>query len=347
VNVTAAHCVRGADRSTFTAGAGVPGSFMLKVECKAGALGSAGSRSKHDWAYCILPDDARIDALPVTPPLVGCEAERFLKAGATAWVVGFGLTGADKSDSGIKRQVQVRINHVRDGMLDVGDKDVGACHGDSGGPLYVRLFDGTHDWGWRVAGSTAGAGSLECDCACSTLYVDIEQHVRAIEADTNIDVTPCTDPDGSWAPSAQCSAFIRDPQAGSGTYPRCSVPMTTEVIETCGPSANAGVAGAAGMAQPTAGDTALATGGMNGAAGQDYLPSGGVGDDGGHSGHAGHGGAASDISAARGASTSSAGCRAASNATSAPPALFSLLLALAWQLRRTRGLGAGSADTRP
>lgn len=237
VVTTAAHCMRGSSgKVTFTAGKGVPGAFSVTGRCRVGATGSSGGGTGRDWAYCVLPDDARIKRMPITPPLVGCEAERFLKPGASAWVVGFGTTGRSGQGYGVKREVEVKVNRLGNGTIYVGDKNVGACHGDSGGPVYMRVGDGTHDWGWRVVGSTSGAGAPNCDCTCATVYVNIAQHVKAIEANEGIDVTPCTDANGRWAPTAACANFPSAPQAGKGTYPACTVTTTRDPIESCGPN---------------------------------------------------------------------------------------------------------------
>lgn len=284
VVTTAAHCLSWSNQVTFTAGKGMSGSFSVAGDCQGGAFGSSGGGSSRDWAYCILPDDERIKKFPITPPLVGCEAEKFLKAGGSAWVVGFGTTGSNQNDNGIKRAVEVKINAVENGIVDVGDKDVGACHGDSGGPLYVKIGDATHDWGWRVAGSTSSAGSNNCDCTCNTIYVDIKNHVQAVEQDQKIDVTPCTDADGKWDPTPECSDFISDPQKGTGTYPNCSVPMTAGPIETCGPGVmpmgGSGGAGSAGAGAGTGGSGTGGSGGNsgsggNGTGGNDAAGSGG------------------------------------------------------------------------
>jgi hypothetical protein len=249
VVTTAAHCLRGSSAPIkFTGGKGVAGSFTLTGTCKSGSRGLfGGGVGPRDWGYCVLPEDPRVKEFQITPPLVGCEAKKFLKPGASAWVVGFGTTGSNKNDNGIKREVEVKVNRVSDGTIDIGDKAVGACHGDSGGPLYVKLNDGVHDWGLRVAGSTSGAGG-NCDCSCSTVYVDIASHVKAIEENEKIDVTPCTDADGNWAPNAECKAFQVDPHKGTGTYPQCKVPVTVEPIASCGESSPAGLPSAGGGA---------------------------------------------------------------------------------------------------
>src|SRR4029077_20211960 len=148
----------------------------------------------------------------------------------------------DGNGYGVKREVKVKVNKVGNGILDVGDVNDGPCHGDSGGPIYMKLTDGTHDWGWRVFGSTSSA-SGNCDCNCSTIYVNIAQHVKAIETNERIDVTPCTDALGMWAPGPTCRDFPSAPQKATGTYPMCTVATTKDRIETCGTSLTQPAAG--------------------------------------------------------------------------------------------------------
>jgi len=259
---TAAHCLRaGGGSARITFGGSGKGRFSVNASCKAGATGESGVSSGQDWGYCVLPDDERIRTLPTIPPLVGCEAEKYLKAGSNAWVVGFGATGANGAGFGTLRQVEVKLNRVTASVIDVGDAQKGACHGDSGGPLYVQLRDGERDFGWRLAGSTSGPGG-PCDCACSTVYVNIAMHVAAIEKAEGLDVTPCTNSSGAWAPSPDCSKMQQNPAAATGTFPSCVVARTTNAIETCGPNASSGAGGS-----PSNGG-ATSTGGTNSVAGR-------------------------------------------------------------------------------
>lgn len=262
---TAAHCVTdGSETIRFGGGRNDPASFTLETECTVGARGQSGVGSNRDWAYCMLPEDERVKQLPITPPLVGCEAERFLKEGATGWIVGYGTTGPSGQGSGVKRAVEVKINRVGNGTIDVGDREVGACHGDSGGPIYMQLTDGTNDYGLRVFGSTSGPGANFCDCSCSTLYVDIAMHIAEIEKNEGIDVTPCTDAQGNWAPGPDCNALQTKAMDGSGTFPSCSVARTTAPINSCG-QGPAPAAGSGGSTSATAGSGAVPSAGSSAA----------------------------------------------------------------------------------
>jgi hypothetical protein len=279
VITTAAHCVTdGTETIRFGGGRNDPASFTLESECTVGARGQSGVGSNRDWAYCVLPEDERVKQLPITPPLVGCEAERFLKAGATGWIVGYGTTGPSGQGGGVKRAVEVKINRVGSGTIDVGDREVGACHGDSGGPIYMQLTDGTNDYGLRVFGSTSGPGANFCDCSCSTLYVDIAMHIEEIEKNEGIDVTPCTDAEGNWAPGPDCNALQTKAMDGSGTFPTCSVARTTAPINSCG-QGPAPAAGSGGSPSAMAGNGAVASAGSggSGAAGAMAAAAGGSG----------------------------------------------------------------------
>src|SRR5262245_58899868 len=220
VITTAAHCLTGPTAQIFFGASRLgPGSFSLTGRCTGGAQNVLGIGTSRDWGYCVLPQDHRVDRIPITPPLVGCEAERYLTVGTPAWVVGFGTTGPDGATAGIKRQVQVKINAInRFGLntIEVGDAERGACYGDSGGPVYMRIGDATHDYGYRVFGSTTSGSSQLCNCNCSAVFVNIGVHVREIEANEHIDVTPCTDAEGRFEPSESCRQLPSAPQNGSG-----------------------------------------------------------------------------------------------------------------------------------
>ena len=247
VVISAAHCIsKNGTSGQVTVGFGeknAPGAFNVTAQCKSGARGGSGGSTGRDWAYCILPEDARVARQPITPPLAACEASRFLKVGAKAVAVGYGVTSPNGNTPSPKRQVEIAVQRVEaGGVIIAGDRAVGACYGDSGGPLYMRLVgDDGRDFGWRVIGSTSGpdAKVRNCRCNCGTSFVNVAQHVTAIEAQERIDVTPCTDASGKWSPGPGCARLPSDLFKSLGKFPSCDVPLTTQPIESCGPSAAA------------------------------------------------------------------------------------------------------------
>jgi secreted trypsin-like serine protease len=262
VVITAAHCIsRTGTTANLNIGFGEsnsPSAFSVAARCQAGARGSAGGSTGADWAYCILPVDARVARQPITPPLMGCEAARFLKPKAKATTVGYGVTNPTSQVPSPKRQVEIDIERVEaSGVIIAGDRSIGACYGDSGGPIYMRLVDDAgKDFGWRVIGSTSGPDPLVrgCRCNCGTAFVNVAQHVKAIEETENIDVTPCTDASGAWSPGPECTKMPADLLRVGGRFPTCQVPVTTQVIESCGPNPGAADTGAdAGAALVDAG----------------------------------------------------------------------------------------------
>lgn len=318
---TAAHCVKSGASARVTFGGAGKARFNLTATCKAGATGESGVSTGRDWGYCVLPEDPRVKALPIIAPIVGCEAEKFLKSGGKAWIVGFGATGANGAGFGTLRQVEVKLNRVTDSVLDVGDAQVGACHGDSGGPLYVQLREGNHDYGWRLAGATSGPGG-PCDCTCSSVYVNIGMHVAAIEKNEGIDVTPCTDASGAWDPGPECAAMQKDPASASGTFPSCALTRTMEAIETCGPNPGSGggggTAGSGGSAP--IGGASVAGGAGNSAAGVGGAPGGGGGVPGGGNAGASYGGAGGNGGAAGNDAVPTAGALSAGTTSTLPSA---------------------------
>jgi hypothetical protein len=88
------------------------------------------------------------------------------------------------------------------------------------------------------------------------VYVNIANHVKAIEEREQIDVTPCTDAQGNFDPAPECDQLVTVPQASTGTFPSCTVARTVEPIDSCGTLAatEAGSGGASG--QPRAGAAA-------------------------------------------------------------------------------------------
>lgn len=186
-----------------------------------------------DYAYCELARP--INGVPIAPVLYGCERER-LTSGRKVVIVGYGED--DSGNLGNKRWAETTFNGVDvDGMLKVGGDGTGAAQGDSGGPAFVQLDDGS----WRAFGIVSG-GTRPGEQA---YYVDMSTTVPWVEETSGYDITPCHDADGAWNPGYECGGFATDPTA-SGTWDeQCS-----EEDPLSGRSSTCGAAHAADEEKP-------------------------------------------------------------------------------------------------
>ena len=114
----------------------------------------------------------------IIPVLFGCESQ-ILKSGQEVTIVGFGNIGADTpSPNGHKRWVQTTVKAVRSKEIDIGNAMQGNCFGDSGGPAFVKMPDGT----WRVFGATS------TDMARASIATRVSTFAMSITATTVVSV---------------------------------------------------------------------------------------------------------------------------------------------------------------
>ncbi len=187
-----------------------------------------------DLGYCILAEDA--PAVPITPPLMGCESDT-LSAGQELTVVGFGQNadGGRALGSGVKRWTTQRIQdweYLENNIAIMGDGTNSTCYGDSGGPAYVEL----PGEGWRVAGiSSTVHPVMPTSCGFGAVFEIVHTLVPWVEQDSGFDITPCHDADGTWNADEGCDAFPLELRgAGDAWARRCGdVPLS-------GPSATCG-----------------------------------------------------------------------------------------------------------
>ena len=156
-----------------------------------------------DIGFCHLRD--ALESSLVVPPAVGCERRR-LSVGTPVQVVALGRDAANPA-FGMKRFYEAVIVRA-DYELEIAAAGTGTCDGDSGGPALIRTPQRSGGSVWRVAGihssgSTTGAES----CGEGRSYfVDLAEYVPWIEQESGVDVTPCFDASGSWAPTADCGS---------------------------------------------------------------------------------------------------------------------------------------------
>ncbi len=157
--------------------------------------------SSMDFSYCELVEP--VQDVPITPLLFGCE-EGLIDVGTSVTIVGFG----EDADGviGTKRVAQTAIVNVLT-TIGIGGMGTGADKGDSGGPAFVQVEDGS----WRVLGIVSGGGGD----GGIVQYVPAPVTVGWIEERSGIDLTPCHSSDGSWAPTPECGGFFVGSEGGS------------------------------------------------------------------------------------------------------------------------------------
>lgn len=206
--VTAAHC--GQPRVFgFGNRLGGPAVFRLADHCERGPGEGFGA----DVQWCVL--DHAVTDIPFVPPLMGCEVDTQLSRGRTVVMVGFGRESADRPASGgVKRWATGELIEALDGTVRARGDGASPCKGDSGGPLLVRLGDGS----WRVAGISSGS-----DCDGEGSWDALAPHVARMQATTGLDVTPCAGADGGFTPGSECGAFDASGATGGGSwFTRCA-----------------------------------------------------------------------------------------------------------------------------
>ena len=222
VVIYAAHCGASYSKIYFGENYQQPAKTVTPSSCKVFPGGNPGSGN--DFAVCKL--SAPVTGVPITPILMGCETN-ILKQGQAVTLVGFG--NADNGPYGIKRHVTTTINGI-DGNneISIGGNGKDTCQGDSGGPAFVQLADGT----WRVFGITSYGGA----CGSGGMYSMMHKGISWFESTVGLDLTPCHNADGTWAPTAACGNFPKAPGVGGGTWAGgCSQGSPSGVLSsTCG-----------------------------------------------------------------------------------------------------------------
>lgn len=216
VIVTAAHCLEASAAGAIRFGEeSQPAAFIIDAErCGIDPEFARTHAPSSDVGYCVLQEG--VLGIPPTPPLLGCETA-WLHQGMPAVVVGFGITETDPLFGTKRYAFTVLDSELRsDGTVWVGDDEVNACLGDSGGPAFVQSPAGTwHLAGVLTYGPECGQGPM--------LYRSLHDRIAWLEAETGFDLSPCHDPEGGWDPGPACEAIARDPLAqGPSWVDRCA-----------------------------------------------------------------------------------------------------------------------------
>jgi MYXO-CTERM domain-containing protein len=225
VVTTANHCVTGGGPRAITFGETWSGAGVVRRVPVRRCFGSAGSGIRGDFGFCVLAEP--VTDVPIVPILFGCETD-ILKPGQQATLVGYGRLSGTTNAAGTKFAVNVQVGRIMGNDIFLGNATSSACNGDSGGPAFVKLADGT----WRVFGATS-RGSARCNAA--TIYTMIHPFVAWMERTSGIDVTPCHDGDGRWNPGPACRNFPTNPEAANGAWQTmCNSVTRGGLGATCG-----------------------------------------------------------------------------------------------------------------
>lgn len=200
--ITAAHCVSNGQAKQIGFGPD-GGSRTRNATCYPHS--NYNGNATNDIAYCTLSQ--AVDDVPIVPPLFGCEVSEYIQPGQQVDIVGYGNT--DNGTVGIKYEVTTTITGSQNGEVFIGGNGLDSCSGDSGGPVYVRLDDGS----WRVFGITSYGGQ----CGSGGVYGNMATNLAWVEQQSGFDLTPCFDAQGNWTPNPTCGGFPTDPGSGAGT----------------------------------------------------------------------------------------------------------------------------------
>jgi hypothetical protein len=147
-----------------------------------------------DLAYCVLDSSAASSA--TVTPATGCE-DSWVQPGTSLAIKGRGLPSLEEIEA------TVTVHTRGDAILALG-AGVGVCGGDSGGPAMVDLHTASSARVRRLVGvvSHGSAG-----CSEGEIWITpVAPLVPWLEARTGLDLTPCGEADGTWAPGPDCRA---------------------------------------------------------------------------------------------------------------------------------------------
>jgi hypothetical protein len=173
--------------------------------------------NSQDFAYCILTEEPQVQAIPIMMP---CEVEQHLSPGTEVVAVGFGQSvggrGATPQTQGIKRIARAEtINPVFASspvvhVLSSGWSPGRPAPGDSGGPGFVQLPDGT----WRQFGVI-----VTDQVSFTTVWTKVQWMLE----DPNVEedaILPCHNASDQWCPKPNCDHLPLSPDVGAGTWAR-------------------------------------------------------------------------------------------------------------------------------
>jgi hypothetical protein len=225
LTTTAAHCVQD-NQMDGVANIGEAAPFVRTVPrqlCRRPPQYTrAGETGAYDIAFCTLREP--IEDVPIVPVLSACESEQMIQPGKSVVIAGFGAP-----NSGRKFVGRMVITSVRNGAeVFLRGEGMTAGSGDSGGPGYLQMPDGT----WRTFGVASRASGRNV-----AIYTLISAHLPWLEKESGIDLTPCHGPSGGWEGGPGCDRFPTDPGGtANGTWADlCQASPVARPMPSCSP----------------------------------------------------------------------------------------------------------------
>jgi MYXO-CTERM domain-containing protein len=229
--VYAAHCGGGNKTIRFGESAFSGGRTESVAFCRTNPDYQGTNDQGRDWAFCRLQNP--VTDLPITPPVAGPCENTIIQIGQPVALAGFGQTL--DNETGVKNWGSTTLLAVDKpgNAVALGGGGASVCPGDSGGPAYVQFPDGS----WRTFGI---ASTVSGGCGGVGTHSLLEGALQWIEAESGLDVTPCTDFEGNWAPGPSCGGFNSAPaNVGSGSWDDwCAGTPVSPVSNVCGPAWN-------------------------------------------------------------------------------------------------------------
>jgi|GEM_PF-694462 len=230
--VYAAHCGAGNKTIRFGEDAFSGGKTQSVAFCMTNPDYGGTSDQGHDWAFCRLSEP--VTDIPITPPVTGDCENSILQQGQEVAIVGFGDTLDDSAGSKNWAFTTLSIvNKTANITLLGGGGGPSVCSGDSGGPAFVQFPDGS----WRAFGI---ASTVSGGCGGTGTHSIINGALPWLEAESGLDLTPCSTSDGTWAPGENCGGFnALAANQGTGAWANsCAGQPVSPASDVCGPPWN-------------------------------------------------------------------------------------------------------------
>lgn len=187
VVVTAAHCLNkkwapeeiGIAVGNGTLGGAVEAQYRAESFGISPLFSRPSGASWNDAAYIVTSEP--IEGVTIIPVLTDPqEIASVLRLGRSTVIAGYGQI--EDLSFGVKYVARAPISSMRDNEVIIGGQGQDACRGDSGGPAFAQLDDGS----WRAFGILSRSSGVDCDF--ESKYGRMDSHVCWIQRASGIDL---------------------------------------------------------------------------------------------------------------------------------------------------------------